>query len=353
MSMDRMDGMDAMDQKEPEVRRTALGSPCSPVWDEGHVALVEATEVRLGKRICGARTFSGNPCTLEPNHANGRCKFHGGFDLTGAQPGNRNAVVHGLYSRAIQTCGEHCPLWKSCPCAGPDVAKLDPKERPRCPYEVAAFNTAETDVRAQLAAKRAQALPAGEEAQPLDQHVAAEIAMVRVVFMRAAAALAAGPVVDATIVTGEKRGMTTTKPSAYLQAFLRVSSEHRRYVQLYRLTECASAPDAVLQEQDRRARLDTSLLAEDLAGLEREAPVVEGRAWMYVRAANKHARAGHHDDAKNAFNRAAFLSPRVAERARDATSQDYMSLLDRILPPRNRAAMSAEIVGVPSRADDS
>ena len=232
-------------------------------------------------------------------------------------------------------------MWKTCPLASPEVAKLDPKERPRCPYEVAAFNAAVTDVRTQLAAKRAQVLPAGEEAQPLDVHVAAEVAMLRVVLMRAGAALAVKPVVDSTIVTGEKHGCTTTKPSAYLQAFLRVSSEHRRYVQLYRLTECASPPDAVLQEQERRGRLDTSLLAEDQAWLEREVSVSEGRAWSHVRTANHHAYAGHHDDAKKAFSRAAFLSPRVAERARDEASEHYFSLLDWILPAKKSAGISS------------
>ena len=338
-------------------RLTAMGSPCSPVWDEAHVAVVEAAEARLEKRICGARTLSGNPCLLTPNHENGRCKYHGGFNLTGAQPGNRNAMVHGLYSRAIQTCGEQCPMWKTCPLASQEVAKLDPKERPQCPYEIAAFNAAATDLRAQLAGRPAsagRALPENEAAQPMDTHVAGEVAMIRVVLMRAGAALAVKPVVDVSVVTGEKHNSHSTKPSAYLQAFLRVSSEHRRYVQLYKLTECAAAPDAVLQEQERRGRVDTSLLAEDLARLDRDVPVLEGRAWSYVHTANKHACAGHHNDMKTAFNRAAFLCPQVAERARDATSDRYMSMLDRILPTRKFPEENAAMCGVTgTRADSS
>ena len=31
-------------------------------------ATVEATEIERGKRICGARTLSGKPCLLDPNH---------------------------------------------------------------------------------------------------------------------------------------------------------------------------------------------------------------------------------------------------------------------------------------------
>ena len=118
---------DTTNQPTDKTRRTQLGTPCSPVWDDEHIARVEEAELRLNRRVCGARTMAGTPCTVEANHDNGRCRFHGGFNLTGAQPGNRNAVIHGLYSRAIQVCGEQCPMWKTCPCAGPDIAKLEPR----------------------------------------------------------------------------------------------------------------------------------------------------------------------------------------------------------------------------------
>ena len=109
---------------EIEPRRTDLGSPCSPAWDAAWVGVVNAAEQELGRRICGARTMAGTPCTLEPNHENGRCRFHGGFDLTGAPKGNRNAVLHGLYSRRLQVCGSHCPQWTTCPLSGEDVERL-------------------------------------------------------------------------------------------------------------------------------------------------------------------------------------------------------------------------------------
>jgi len=85
---------------------------------------VNAAEQELGRRICGARTMAGTPCTLEANHENGRCRFHGGFDLTGAPKDNRNAVLHGLYSRRLQVCGSHCPQWTTCPLSGEDVERL-------------------------------------------------------------------------------------------------------------------------------------------------------------------------------------------------------------------------------------
>ncbi|MBM3289181.1 MAG: hypothetical protein FJY92_03435, partial [Candidatus Hydrogenedentes bacterium] len=116
-------------------------------------------------------------------------------------------MVHGLYSRGIQVCGEQCPLWRTCPCAGADVAKLPGPERPRCPYEVAAFNAAVTDAVAGLAARagkeaRDPCAPGAEmvgpvvgAAQPMEQHAACELAMMRVLVMRAASALAMKPMV--------------------------------------------------------------------------------------------------------------------------------------------------------------
>ena len=59
-----------------DTKHTGLGSPCSPRWDDGWVAAVNAAEAKANRRICGARTCAGTPCTLEPNHENGRCRFH-------------------------------------------------------------------------------------------------------------------------------------------------------------------------------------------------------------------------------------------------------------------------------------
>ena len=93
----------------PEPHTTQHGSPCARTWTPDWIAVVEAREESLGRPICGARLMSGNPCTLMSSHASGRCRFHGGFDLTGAPEGNRNAIIHNLYSRRLMPCGTHCP----------------------------------------------------------------------------------------------------------------------------------------------------------------------------------------------------------------------------------------------------
>jgi len=297
---------------------TQLGTPHSPAWDAAHIALVEAAELQLNRPICGARTLSGKPCLLAPNHENGRCKYHGGFNLTGAQPGNRNAVVHGLYSRAIQTCGDHCPMWKTCPCAAPEVMKLDPKDRPQCPYEVAAFNATVTDLRAKLAAR--------PHADPMEQHIVSEMATMRVIQMRAATALSVKSVVDATIVTSENRGTSTMKPGAYLQAYLRIASEQRRYTQLYNLAqpEPATAPDIVLREQEQRTQRDTSLAPEDLAILDTPEPPSEQHAKRLLIAAERSMYGTPIETFRYSFLRAEFLAPHLAEKAYDPRSIYYI-----------------------------
>ena len=48
---------------------------------------------------CGAKTRSGAPCRNPPVTGKKRCRMHGGAKGSGAQPGNKNAVKHGLHSR--------------------------------------------------------------------------------------------------------------------------------------------------------------------------------------------------------------------------------------------------------------
>ena len=52
----------------------------------------------VGAPRCGARTRAGTPCRAPARRGRARCRMHGGADGSGAQPGNRNAFKHGLYS---------------------------------------------------------------------------------------------------------------------------------------------------------------------------------------------------------------------------------------------------------------
>ncbi|MCC6154794.1 MAG: hypothetical protein IT367_13590 [Candidatus Hydrogenedentes bacterium] len=315
---------------------TPLGTPLSSAWDAAHIALVEAREAELDRRICGARTLSGVPCSLGPNHENGRCKYHGGFNLTGAPVGNRNATVHGLYSRAIQVCGEQCPMWNTCPCASPEVAKLPGPERPQCPYEVAAYNAALTDARAGLAARVEKENRAADQpacvAQPMADQAACTLAMMQVMVLRASAALAVKPMVDMSVVTSEKYNSTSAKPSAYLQAFMRISSEQRRYLRMYAMDTPVTASDAVIIEQDLRGHADTSLLPEDLVELDQPETPGQRRAAMLLTECERRISKGDHERAKYAFSRAQFLSPELAALAHDPNSEFFLPRFHQVYP---------------------
>ena len=98
-----------------EKRTTPRGTPCAHSWTDEWIATIDSTENTLNRRICGARLPDATPCPNQSDHPSGRCRLHGGFDLTGAPPGNRNAAIHGIYSRRLRTCTETCPHWQTCP----------------------------------------------------------------------------------------------------------------------------------------------------------------------------------------------------------------------------------------------
>jgi glucans biosynthesis protein len=54
----------------------------------------------LASPRCGARTRAGKPCSAPAVEGRTRCRMHGGAPESGAPTGNRNAVKHGLYTKA-------------------------------------------------------------------------------------------------------------------------------------------------------------------------------------------------------------------------------------------------------------
>jgi hypothetical protein len=48
---------------------------------------------------CGARTRRGQPCRSPAVRGGMRCRMHGGGAASGALPGNKSALTHGLYTR--------------------------------------------------------------------------------------------------------------------------------------------------------------------------------------------------------------------------------------------------------------
>jgi hypothetical protein len=64
---------------------------------------------------CGARNRRGMSCQSPAMKGRSRCRFHGGAEQSGGQPGNRNAFRHGRYSaEAIAQRREVAALLRAC-----------------------------------------------------------------------------------------------------------------------------------------------------------------------------------------------------------------------------------------------
>ena len=295
----------AKPRKEP--RPTAMGSPCARSWDDAWIANVEETEQRLQHRICGARMMSGTPCELSPNHENGRCRFHGGFALTGAAPGNRNAVIHALYSRRLRVCDSQCPLWAQCPCAGPDVEAMPAVNRPTCPYEQTEYNTALTDALGCAATN--------PNIDPLNLHIAHNVALLQVMLTRASLALRNGPLVDTVTATRDATNnsgayeMQSPKPSAHLQAFTRIASEYRHFTAMLRPREPADISVAEHLNRTSRTMADTNLDPDRGELMHPDAFNTLNKTQEHVRNAIEQAFAGDGAAAAESFRNACYLSP--------------------------------------------
>ena len=217
-------------------KKTTLGTPCSKKWDDEWIEQVDLVEAEVGHRCCGAHAPDYMPCRLQSTHANGRCRFHGGAPGIGAPKNNVNARIHGLYSRRLQTCGSHCPQWKSCPFAGSDVAKLEAAQRPICIYEQKEneFLSELEEQTTPLPKRRYEDTPP-YEAHPMIPEILSlrhNLRLLQIMITRAGAALRTGLTQD-TRVDAKDYHMETAKPSAALQAFQILTREHRHTTTLY------------------------------------------------------------------------------------------------------------------------
>ena len=234
----------AQDTESPVT--TTRGTPYSKKWELDWRETVEETENSLGRRCCGAHAPDGMPCRLESNHKNGRCRFHGGIDGIGAPKGNTNAQLHGLYSRRLQQCGSHCPQWKTCLFAGKDVERLHPKQRPICAYEQQEYDLLDKlDQDSNPKPRSHNSMDDVYGPNPHKAHIAAmreNLHILQIMITRANVALKLNPTTETTTVTSDNYNMTTTKPSAALQALQILTREYRatlntlhRIVQHYKL----------------------------------------------------------------------------------------------------------------------
>lgn len=281
---------------------TRAGTPCADSWGKKWIAEVDRRESSLGRRICGARSVGDKPCLMPSTHDSGRCPHHGGAELTGAPAGNRNAELHGLYSRRLMICGTHCPAWKSCPLGGgsadpfqrgatarhleqigmkstthngrdpggagngfhavdaalpagvPEktltygeyLMQLPESERPPCPDEQTEYDNVVADLDERSAA-------AGH---PAARHLVHHVALLNVMVSRASRALSMKPFVEKVEQAGEGYYMATEKPSAQLMAFERLSRELRHWVRLFDLQHPLRAAETPLPSNEEKPRID-------------------------------------------------------------------------------------------------
>lgn len=218
---------------------TEHGTPCSKSWDDDWIVEVEATEKELGRRCCGAHAPDDEPCILESNSANGRCRFHGGGKNVGAPKGNTNAVIHGLYSMRVQQCGSHCPMWNNCLKAGPDVMKAPQSKRPLCPYEVEELNAFRAiHEHVQPINKKGEQIR--DRSHRSNHPFQAQLTMLRenlnllqLMITRASKALNIKGLTTETLQQTDTYYASFEKPSAFLQAFNTLTREHRQTLNTY------------------------------------------------------------------------------------------------------------------------
>ncbi len=242
---------------------TTRGTPCARSWTHDWITRVESREEELGRRICGARTVGHSPCPALSAHPSGRCEHHGGFDLTGAPEGNRNAIVHNLYARRLMPCGSHCPSWQSCPLGGgardggKEMLSRAPVDRPACPFEQAEYTAAVTD-----AMRRTQ----NHHANAWGLHVAHQVALMTVLVGRAARALATHPFTQTVENYQGEHLVLSERPAAALIAYERLARELRRWtILLERCYEWISCDDDTSKHHAQRQTTDTSTDPDALA----------------------------------------------------------------------------------------
>jgi hypothetical protein len=145
--------------------------------------------------------------------------------------------------RGLRPCSPSCPLWDKCPLACQDVADLQPPDRPTCPYETHDYEAsvqAYTQMLTPLPEAKAKRHKSTAPPQPtavspqslLPSHLIElvhRVATLSVMVNRAAAAMREADVIDQTRISSSSYNATYARPHAYLQAYLRLSSEFRRY----------------------------------------------------------------------------------------------------------------------------
>jgi hypothetical protein len=187
-------------------------------------------------------------------------------------------------------------MWKTCPLANKDVLEVDPRDRPKCPFETAQYNASLTDALARV--------DTNPQADALTRHTAHHVAMLQVMTMRAASAMAEHALVDTTVTTAKEYQKTDMKPGVYMQAFLRLSAELRRFAKLLESEDYKPMNTPVKHAYETRMAADTEVTPEAQATLQSPRDGTMRRAFDAFWDASSEARRGSTEKARDLLAKA-------------------------------------------------
>ncbi|NUM56627.1 MAG: hypothetical protein HUU46_23620 [Candidatus Hydrogenedentes bacterium] len=170
------------------------------------------------------------------------------------------------------------------------------------------------------------------QAGQMTRYAAHHVAMLQVMTMRAAGAMAVNPMVDMQLVTAKDYRKTDPKVSIYIQAYLRLSAELRRFIKSLETKTTTRVELPKQHDHLRRASHDTSLLPEDQAEIhEHRLPTMQ-RAFPVLRDASYEARNGSKKKARELLDKAKQIDTSYIANLLDPLGPFWDTTYESLLP---------------------
>ena len=138
--------------------------------------------------------------------------------------------------------------------AGKDVERLHPKHRPICAYEQQEYDLLDKlDTESNPKPRRPNSMDDVYGPNPHKAHIASlreNLHMLQIMITRANVALKINPTTETTTVTSDNYNMSSTKPSAALQALQILTREYRCTLNmLHRIVDRYKLPPKLIPSQ--------------------------------------------------------------------------------------------------------
>jgi hypothetical protein len=183
---------------------------------------------------------------------------------------------------------------------------MPPVDRPTCPYEQIEYNSTLTDALGRAATN--------SDSDPLLLHIAHNTALLQVMMTRASLALRNAPLIDTVLATRDASDhagayqMQSTKPSAHLQAFMRIAAEYRHFADMLTHPKYTKIPVAEHLNRTTRTLADTDLDPDRQDLLHPDAFAGMNQTQRYISDAIEKAFAGDSARARQSFQSARDLA---------------------------------------------